>query len=987
MKSSSMVHTFLQENSRIKGFRKQMKTHLLVACLSICTFFPLHATPLLSSKAIRIARQARAIIYNEKELDPKAEKHTSVDSQAQLEDAATSLEILFSDPSFRRLDTGDQVDIILLLSNAYELLGYWEKQEKLLSSYSKKREFHRYYITLQIELAKSHVIREQYPQAEKILAQLVGKSCARYPLEEKQKIAAILLMKEKKLLKGLAKADSLKKAGFFEEAIPHYQIILEAIKRNAFPFQASRIQRKQLKHKVIIALAECLINSKKNLECISLLYNEKWEIDTLEPKTASNLNQKRLLILGFANLGLERYQESYEAFQSLLALDGEVENSWRKEASLFSRLLEPIIKKDSEDYPERQLLITPEDWISSTDQTLSLWNILFLYACGEDEIAHQAIAALKKDLHLSSKRDFLEPLLEGFIAFKAQNFQRARKELLTALAHLKDKGASETYPFRLLSFHLISELYLSEALFYRLLQCESAYQRMLKSLEKIANECKLEDQQRRVADWHIKQCSQNRPDSLTSLTLFDEKETLSPSKPSFFELIISSMNQYALALKGDVDIDEAIFPLSKLRASFADQEGVAITTHCMIDIWIQTGQFHEAFQSIESIILENPSYSGAQKLICHTLAKTRDFHDIYSEERLKLISALFTKYPDTKAAFFTAMLDPYASQAFILSWENHLRENDIREEQKLWQNSLFHFARAVDLWKKGQKIYREAEVAKEPWSMKEKYQSSFAAYQEAIKEAEKSLIDQEMSSSETSSCIASLETQPIIIDLINLLDREMISHHFKVMARQEAAYNELHPSLIAATNIAQEHKRFLINKPVLSSHFEDLEEMMKISPIYCSAFSGDLEMAKKQLSSLIMQSQESITPETARAVVFLCELLRENGLCEEEKKLINRLDENSLKAKDNELSLQVATEKALMYRELRDYNRAMAYLAWVINDSFASSLRVRAMLVRADIYLEIDRTDLALRQLEAIASKGGEWARVAERKLEELAWR
>lgn len=70
------------------------------------------------------------------------------------------------------------------------------------------------------------------------------------------------------------------------------------------------------------------------------------------------------------------------------------------------------------------------------------------------------------------------------------------------------------------------------------------------------------------------------------------------------------------------------------------------------------------------------------------------------------------------------------------------------------------------------------------------------------------------------------------------------------------------------------------------------------------------------------------------------------------------------------------------YRALKELDAAMTVLSKVINDSAVSGLRVKAMYLRAEIYEEQDRHELAVKQLEATANKGGEWAQQAEERLE-----
>lgn len=112
-------------------------------------------------------------------------------------------------------------------------------------------------------------------------------------------------------------------------------------------------------------------------------------------------------------------------------------------------------------------------------------------------------------------------------------------------------------------------------------------------------------------------------------------------------------------------------------------------------------------------------------------------------------------------------------------------------------------------------------------------------------------------------------------------------------------------------------------------------------------------------------------------------MLREAKLCAESLALFDKINESQLE-ENYELLLEIAIEKSLCLRELGQHNKAMAVLGWVINSPYPSSLRIKAMLLRAEIYLSLNRKDLATRQLEAVESKGGDWAQVAERKLKEL---
>jgi hypothetical protein len=81
--------------------------------------------------------------------------------------------------------------------------------------------------------------------------------------------------------------------------------------------------------------------------------------------------------------------------------------------------------------------------------------------------------------------------------------------------------------------------------------------------------------------------------------------------------------------------------------------------------------------------------------------------------------------------------------------------------------------------------------------------------------------------------------------------------------------------------------------------------------------------------------------------------------------------------------LDIWIEQSLCYRQMQQFDEAMRLLSRVINDDVISSRRIKAMYLRAETYKLQNRPELALKQLESTARKGGEWAQKAQKKLEE----
>jgi tetratricopeptide (TPR) repeat protein len=82
--------------------------------------------------------------------------------------------------------------------------------------------------------------------------------------------------------------------------------------------------------------------------------------------------------------------------------------------------------------------------------------------------------------------------------------------------------------------------------------------------------------------------------------------------------------------------------------------------------------------------------------------------------------------------------------------------------------------------------------------------------------------------------------------------------------------------------------------------------------------------------------------------------------------------------------LDLWIQQSLCYKALNQLDNAMRLLSRVINADVISPLRIKAMFLRAEIYELQGRPELALKQLEATARKGGEWAQKAQEKLEKI---
>ncbi|MEI8366324.1 MAG: tetratricopeptide repeat protein [Parachlamydiaceae bacterium] len=83
---------------------------------------------------------------------------------------------------------------------------------------------------------------------------------------------------------------------------------------------------------------------------------------------------------------------------------------------------------------------------------------------------------------------------------------------------------------------------------------------------------------------------------------------------------------------------------------------------------------------------------------------------------------------------------------------------------------------------------------------------------------------------------------------------------------------------------------------------------------------------------------------------------------------------------DQRLDLWI--QQSLCCRALGRFDDAILTLSKVVNDDAVSSLRLKAMFLRAETYEIQGRPELARKQLESMVKKGGVWAQKAKEKLE-----
>lgn len=162
------------------------------------------------------------------------------------------------------------------------------------------------------------------------------------------------------------------------------------------------------------------------------------------------------------------------------------------------------------------------------------------------------------------------------------------------------------------------------------------------------------------------------------------------------------------------------------------------------------------------------------------------------------------------------------------------------------------------------------------------------------------------------------------------------------------------------------------------------EYLFGLAQAYLKA--GDTASADLELAKMVDKYR---TAHVTRGY-FLARVWYEKGLLAQKNNQFEdalrqfQLAEDAGKGKvlTSEQKLALWIEQSLCYRALHQYDHSMLVLSKVINSDVASGLRLKAMFLRAEIYELQGRHELAKKQLETIAKKGGDWSSKAIGKLE-----
>ena len=955
-------------------FMDHKRTFLTLALPFLCILsIDGHAeTPFLSSKAIRIALDAKRSIDGHDE--------------RSLQKATENLESLLRESSFRRLEPQAQVQILLWLSKGYERLGKYQEQERLLTSYAKKPELYRFHTLLQVALARSFVQQHRLMEAEHVLERTIGASCAHLALEEKAEIAHVLSFKDEYLSSLLRQADRLAEAGSFSEALKVYETLLPSIERQAHLYQSSPVEKQRFFQIAQLRIAELSFCLGDFTRVITIL--EPWRTDLFLTPCDHSFLSRRLFLLASA---YERIgdEEQAQAF-------------WHEYQS------SPFPKLSFQTDPSSYTFNDPNE-----SESVLLWKAKKALEAGSPQALKSIAEALQ---HRSEAGHTLSPILRSLAAALSFDIPVAVQEAQNTLNHSNDSLHKH---WRGTAVHILAECGFTRMMLLACSGQEHKAKVMGQSLLPLLSSSSNPSITLRVSAIHLfLYCQTHDKDHMekASNLLHTIKEPLSEELQPLFDLLSLSVDgpseervvlpsqsvsdrffaswlRAQGAISATIDdvptAQEAESPstdllppsdpftrylsaLSEYQRALSDEEAPEKAQqdlleclqisglrdvrphlyHCLIDLAAHTGQAQTAYNLIWDLIQEDRDYPALPQAILTTIF-TLDAFPALATQRATLCNYIFErKSPD----IYTLLLSLHLMQTASTPPSDH-------------PSNRFEYAVAAR--NEGRSLAAETQKSKEPSQIKEQLQQAMKAFDTARLQALESIY-----SFHDSSSLSMLWSFVITTDVeqIELLERHIPGDN---------AFNEL-PALLegASLHLRDDVHQLKDNVPahcVHESFLASCQTLIQTTPIFAQTFHRELDSAIATAGSL---NDPTYKP-AVRSLLYLAKTLREAKRPSDALRVLSPLKEKRM-TEEHELALEIAMEKSLCFREMQKPDKAMALLAWIINGPYVSSLRIKAMILRADLYLLLHRRDLAIRQLDSVVAKGGEWGAVAERKLREL---
>lgn len=963
-----------------------------------------------------------------------AEVEFSKMNEAGLKAGIAICEQVCTDPSFRRLQIDERLWIYKMLSTAYQKAGAFEKQEKLISGLLDDIQFSPYWVSLKVHLGTSYLTQERNEQAERLLKSLMSQSMQRLSFQDSEEIARLYSRIQQYYDKKLADAEAKFLGKDFAGASRDFGLVHDASLRRAYPQTYSTQSFHDFLSHLELRLAQCLLLARHYDEAIQIAAKLDHPLLTYQATLLQGIAYKRK---GRFDLALQKFAK-YTSAPGELAFTCEA--LW--EAS-FAAMKRGDLELAKEYFQELQ----KEPIDGQLFRRKKVLQILISIEEGKLQETDRLLNQYEKSFSDSQTRSKLEcQYLKGYLHFKQKQFETASRYLVKALAASRSEvfewqadacyllGCAwlEQSQFEKAAdcFETISSLEpWADCAALGLARCHAIEQNatrlsslITESEPLVSIDCLYEmklllailtDHFEEVLESRYQSCHLYpraliaAPHSSLKLqrafdlvlqrgdldvnfhmaaeilqTLHAENEPLLCCKlldglqPTLTKKEHKEEASY-LYLKCLFDClkvangqdSRAQFALyDRFLNDFPSSRFTADVLHLKARTLLLRGERQEAKAIFAHLAKENPNFAKQDEVLFFLAALTDDSAPLYQE--------LFTKHPNS----------PFSSEAYFRYFpESAYKQQDIHAIAHLkkmpsqMQQSIYGIFANLYI---AEAIRQECPEKSLSNTQLKLLQEAIGRFNQAIDTGEKLLSTNALAHTpklarflKTRLLEARLERAEALFILAN------------TGTRSQSSFDELRESLEALQNHIKRNidQKFDTDR----EHLLLIWQEAALQKSRAHLLQGEEKQAREELANLIEYMKEEEFEQGDALVKALCQLsvyyTREGteGAIEQAEAALNKALTVQARGGTQERLLEIYIAKSNIHRKKEEFDRAMILLSSVINDISASSLRIQAMYLRAELYELKGRRDLCMRQLQATAKKGGEWGNRAQKKLEE----
>ena len=385
--------------------------------------------------------------------------------------------------------------------------------------------------------------------------------------------------------------------------------------------------------------------------------------------------------------------------------------------------------------------------------------------------------------------------------------------------------------------------------------------------------------------------------------------------------------------------------------------------------------YSAAAKNFLQIIEENPASSLAPDLYFWT-AKSLEMDQPDNENILHYRKKIYTDYPNS----------PYAAEAYFFSYPYKEYLQGSRPVMKHLQGFIVKFPHTPFLinahYLLGMDLKRDRRTAEGKWIRKKDLNSAIDAFQEAESTFDYLYSHGKIPEDELSYFIKLRYRSTLERALTNLAvaDESQGAKKKIFLEYAEDVFQQ----------IMQDFKSPAHPLTSLITQREPFYSLLEESSFWLAQTYLKLEQDEKAKGILNEMLERYQNAKISRGY-FLSRVWYELGQIERRLQNPKQALQDFARAEDaakgkvlnNDQKIDLWIQQSLCYKDLEDTDKSMLILSKAINNDEVSSLRVKAMFLRAELYAKQGRHELARKQLEATSKKGGIWAQKAKQKLEQ----